>query len=80
MQRRLVDGPFYAAPNLAGHAVTVFVVHEKIRQITVPEIAVKAMGRSQFQQIVHTVIKKSPVLFLPVMFHQIHHMMQQLSL
>ena len=80
MQRHLINGSFHISPNLTGHAVAVLVIHEQICQITVPKISIKAMRSRKFQQAVHTVIKKRPVLLLPIMFHQIYHIMQQIPL
>ena len=42
MQHGIIDGPFDLSPDLRLSGVDIFVIHEKIRDIAMPEIAVKS--------------------------------------
>ncbi len=83
MQYRLIDGSFHRSFDLAGSAVAVFVVYQKIGQITVPEVSIKSMVSCQFQQAVDAVAQKSGhlLLILPLLLialHQPRHLKQKL--
>ncbi len=93
MQRGFIDGAVDLSPQLTAAAVAVFVVYQKICQITVPQVPVKPVISGQFDQTVDAVVKKSrhtlpapgpsgtALLFLfsrtPVSAHDPGHILQQ---
>ena len=64
MENGLIDGSFHSAADLAGHTVAVLVVYQKVRQIAMPEIAVKTVVSGQFQQSVQHIVDAVPHLRL----------------
>ena len=78
MKYGLVDRPFHFSPDFTRTAVAVFVVHQQVREIAVPEIAGKAMAARHFQKTMHAVIQKGALLLnsfftASVMLHQPYH-------
>ena len=50
VERHLVDAPLNGAYNLAGCAVGIFIIDKEERQVSVPEVPLKAMAHREFQQ------------------------------
>ncbi len=59
MKYRLIDSPLRPSAHLASAAVAVLTGHQQMRQIAVPQIAVKTIGSRLVQQAVYTPIKLS---------------------
>ena len=49
----LVDRPLHRPADLTGAAVAVFMIHQKIAQIAVPQIAVEAVAPAELQKAAH---------------------------
>ncbi len=84
MEYRPVNGAPYLSPDFTGPAVAVFIVHQQIGKITVPQIPVESMVFCHLKKPVHTTVTKKRCLlslcFLPVMRHQPRHIIQKFSL
>ena len=82
MQRRIVDGAGNLSADLTSAAVAVLVVHQKICQITVPQIPMKSVITRQVDQVMDTLVKQCRhvlciVIFIIVMGHEKCHVIQQ---
>jgi hypothetical protein len=68
MVGKLVDAAADLSPDLTGRTERIFVVHQKVGQIGVPEISLEAIGACQIHQAVNALIVKTAKIFLVVVF------------
>ena len=54
---RLINGSRHSAAYFTCHTIAVFIVHQKICQITVPKITVEAVSARQLYQPVDAIVK-----------------------
>ena len=78
MKRGSVNGSRRFPPDLAGFAVGVLVVYQKIGQVAVPYITMKSVAARKFYQFMDTSVEKrrhilSVIKFIPVMLHEPCH-------